>query len=230
MSVLPTAKAVDAYLEAALLPDDPVLEQVAHASEAAGLVPHAVTPLQAQFLAMLVGISGAKHVLEIGCLGGYSAIAMARALPEDGELLTTEIDTRTADVAQANIEEAGFENRITLKTGPAMELLLELVADEAVFDFIFIDADKVNHRNYLQQALKLSRVGTLIVADNVIREGGVIDEESGENSIRGVRAMFDLARELEGVEMTALQTIGAKGYDGMAFFRVLDLPVTVRQG
>lgn len=220
------AKAVDSYLEEALLPDDPVLEQVAHASEAAGLVPHAVTPLQAQFLAMMVGLSGARRILEIGCLGGYSAIAMARALPEDGELLTTEIDTRTAQVAKANIEEAGFEDRITLKTGPAMDVLLDLVASEAVFDLIFIDADKVNHRNYLQQALKLSRVGTLIIADNVIRDGGVIDEDSRENSIRGVRAMFDLARELDGLEMTALQTIGAKGYDGMAFFRVKDIPAT----
>lgn len=229
MADLRTAKAVDAYLEAALLQDDPVLEQVAHASVTAGLVPHAVTPLQAQFLAMLIGISGAKRVLEIGCLGGYSAIAMVRALPDDGELLTTEIDTRTAQIAQANIEEAGFEDRITLKTGPAMEVLLDLVASEVVFDLIFIDADKVNHRNYLQQALKLARVGTLIIADNVIRDGGVIDQENRENSIRGVRAMFDLARELEGVEMTALQTIGAKGYDGMAFFRVKQLPVTLRQ-
>lgn len=220
MTVLQTAQAVDAYLEDMLLGDDSVLEVIAAASEAAGLVPHAVTPLQAEFLAMLIKLCGASRVLEIGCLGGYSAVAMARALPDDGYLLTTEIDTRTAQVAQANIEEAGFAERIELRVGPAMEVLLEQVAEKAVFDFIFIDADKVNHRNYLDQALKLSKVGTLIVADNVIREGGVIDEDSRENSIRGVRAMFEYARELEGVQMTALQTLGAKGYDGMALFRV----------
>ncbi len=215
-----TAIEVDAYLEAALLSDDPVLQAVAEASEAAGLVPHAVTPLQAEFLSMLIKVSGARRVLEIGCLGGYSAVAMARALPADGNVLTTEIDTRTAEVAQANIEASGFAEKIDLRVGPAMEVLLEQVEAKAVFDFIFIDADKVNHRNYLDQALKLSRPGTLIVADNVVRGGALVDEGSRENSVRGVRAMFDFARDLEGVQMTALQTVGAKGYDGMALFRV----------
>jgi predicted O-methyltransferase YrrM len=215
-----TAIEVDAYLEAALLSDDPVLQAVAEASEAAGLVPHAVTPLQAEFLSMLIKVSGARRVLEIGCLGGYSAVAMARALPADGNVLTTEIDTRTAEVAQANIEASGFAEKIDLRVGPAMEVLLEQVEAKAVFDFIFIDADKVNHRNYLDQALKLSRPGTLIVADNVVRGGALVEKESRENSVRGVRAMFDFARDLEGVQMTALQTVGAKGYDGMALFRV----------
>lgn len=220
MDISSTAQAVEAYLEDALLREDPVLVKVARASEAAGLVPHAVTPLQAEFLAMLIRLSGAKRVLEIGCLGGYSAIAMARALPEGGRVLTTEIDTRTAQVAEANIIEAGFAEKIDLRIGPAMNVLLEQVEAGVVFDFIFIDADKVNHRNYLEQALKLSRPGTLIIADNIVRYGGVIDAESEENSIRGVRAMFDYARTLEGVEMTALQTVGSKGYDGMALFRV----------
>ncbi|MEQ3744968.1 MAG: O-methyltransferase [Henriciella sp.] len=215
-----TAFEVDAYLEAALLSDDPVLQAVAEASEAAGLVPHAVTPLQAEFLSMLIKVSGTRRVLEIGCLGGYSAVAMARALPADGNVLTTEIDTRTAEVAQANIEASGFAEKIDLRVGPAMEVLLEQVEAKAVFDFIFIDADKVNHRNYLDQALKLSRPGTLIVADNVVRGGALVDEGSRENSVRGLRAMFDFARDLEGVQMTALQTVGAKGYDGMALFRV----------
>jgi predicted O-methyltransferase YrrM len=215
-----TAIEVDAYLEAALLSDAPVLQAVAGASEAAGLVPHAVTPLQAEFLSMLIKVSGARRVLEIGCLGGYSAVAMARALPADGNVLTTEIDTRTAEVAKANIEASGFAEKIDLRVGPAMEVLLEQVEAKAVFDFIFIDADKVNHRNYLDQALKLSRPGTLIVADNVVRGGALVDEGSRENSVRGVRAMFDFARDLEGVQMTALQTVGAKGYDGMALFRV----------
>ncbi|WOR14041.1 O-methyltransferase [Hyphomonas sp. FCG-A18] len=223
MDISSTALAVEAYLEDALLREDPVLEEVARASEAAGLVPHAVTPLQAEFLAMLIRLSSAKQVLEIGCLGGYSAIAMARALPEDGRVLTTEIDTRTAQIAQANIDQAGYTDKVDLRVGPAMEVLLEQVEAGAVFDFIFIDADKVNHRNYLEQALKLSRPGTLIVADNIVRYGGVVDAESEDNSIRGVRAMFDYARTLEGVEMTALQTVGSKGYDGMALFRVRDL-------
>jgi predicted O-methyltransferase YrrM len=220
MSVEDKAVRVDAYLEAALLSENSVLDAVAEASERAGLVPHAVTPLQAEFLAMLIKVSGAKRVLEIGCLGGYSAIAMAQALPDDGYLLTTEIDTRTAEIAQGNIEGSDLAERIELKTGPAMEVLLEQVEAGAVFDFVFIDADKVNHRNYLDQALKLSRPGTLIVADNIVRGGAVVDADSRENSVRGVCAMFDYARELEGVQMTALQTVGAKGYDGMALFRV----------
>ena len=220
MSVEDKAVRVDAYLEDALLSENSVLDAVAEASESAGLVPHAVTPLQAEFLAMLIKISGAKRVLEIGCLGGYSAIAMAQALPGDGYLLTTEIDTRTAEVAQGNIEGSGVADRIDLRVGPAMDVLLEQVEAGAVFDFVFIDADKVNHRNYLDQALKLSRPGTLIVADNIVRGGAVVDADSRENSVRGVRAMFDYARELEGVQMTALQTVGAKGYDGMALFRV----------
>ncbi len=200
--------------------EDPVLDAIAEASEAAGLVPHAVTPLQAAFLAFLIKLSGSQRVLEIGCLGGYSAVAMARALPESGSVLTTEIDARTAQVAQSNIDRSGFAERIELRTGPAMGVLLEQVEDRAVFDFIFIDADKVNHRNYLEQALKLSKPGTLIVADNIVRGGAVIDAGSEENSVRGVRAMFEYAKTLEGVEMTALQTVGAKGYDGMALFRV----------
>lgn len=220
MTLIPTAKAVDSYLERQLLAQDDGLDAIARASEKAGLVPHAVTPLQAAFLAMMVKLTGAQRVLEIGCLGGYSAVAMARALPDDGYLLTTEIDTRTAEVARANIEAAGFAARIDLRVGPAMDVLVEEVSQGVTYDLVFIDADKVNHRNYLDQALKLSRVGTLIIADNVIREGAVIDAETRENSVRGVRAMFDYARALEGVQMTALQTVGAKGYDGMAMFRV----------
>ncbi|MEM6534145.1 MAG: O-methyltransferase [Pseudomonadota bacterium] len=215
-----TAMAVDAYLETALLRPDPVLDTIAAASEAAGLVPHAVTPLQAKFLALLVQLSGARRVLEIGCLGGYSAVAMARALPDDGHLLTTEIDTRTAKIAQANIDGSGYGQRIDLHVGPATGVLQDEVARGAVYDFIFIDADKVNHRNYLELGLKLSRPGTLIVADNVVRSGAVLDADNQDNSVNGVRAFFDYARQLDGVEMTGLQTLGAKGYDGFALIRV----------
>lgn len=212
--------AMEAYLGASLLNEDPVLEAIAAKSERAGLVPHAVTPLQAEFLAMLIRISGAKRVLEIGCLGGYSAVAMARALPEDGLLLTTEIDTRTAQFAQKHIEAAGFAEKIELRVGPAMDTLDQETVAGNRFDFFFIDADKVNHKNYLERALKLSNPGALIVADNIVRGGGVLDETSQDNSTRGIREMLAFAETLEDVEMTALQTVGAKGYDGMALFRV----------
>ena len=212
---------VDAYLGTHFLRPDPVLEQIAQNSEAEGLVPHAVTPLQAQFLALLIQMIGAKSVLEIGCLGGYSAVAMARALPEGGRLLTTEIDTRTAAVAQANIDASGYADRIDLRVGPALAVLDAEVAAGAIYDFIFIDADKVNHKNYLEQALKLSQTGTVIVADNIVRGGAVLDANSDENSVRGVREMIAYAQTLDGVDMTALQTVGEKGYDGMAIFRVL---------
>ncbi|MEM1391052.1 MAG: O-methyltransferase [Pseudomonadota bacterium] len=222
-------EAVDTFLEGVLLRPNPVLEAVAKASEESGLVPHAVSPLQAEFLAMLVRLTGAKRILEIGCLGGYSAIAMAQALPVGGSILTTEIDTRTAEVAQSNIEHAGFDETIELRVGPAMDVVLGQVEAKTVFDLIFIDADKVNHRNYLEQAFKLSRIGTLIIADNVIRGGGVLKSKPLGNSVKGVQAMFAYASTLEGVEMTALQTVGIKGHDGMALFRVSALPVTSRE-
>lgn len=212
--------AMDQYLEQNLLQDDPILEKISQASEAAGLVPHAVTPLQAEFLALLIRISGARTVLEIGCLGGYSAVAMARALPEDGQLVTTEIDTRTAGVAEDNITGSGFGDRIDLRVGPAMQVLDDEIAAGRTFDFIFIDADKVNHKNYLERGLKLARTGSIIVADNIVRGGAVLDAGSAENSVKGVRAMMAYAATLEEVDKTALQTVGAKGYDGMAIFRV----------
>lgn len=212
--------AMDQYLEQNLLKNDPILDKIAQNSEAAGLVPHAVTPLQAEFLALLIRISGARTVLEIGCLGGYSAVAMARALPDDGRLITTEIDTRTAAIAQDNITGSGFGDRIDLHVGPAMQVLEEEFAAGRTFDFIFIDADKVNHKNYLERGLKLARPGTIIVADNIVRGGAVLDAESKENSVQGVRAMMAYAATLEEVDKTALQTVGAKGYDGMAIFRV----------
>ncbi len=211
---------VDAYFEQNLLKEDPVLEKISQSSVENGLVPHAVTALQASFLAMLIRISHAKSVLEIGCLGGYSAVAMARALPRTGRLLTTEIDTRTAKVAQSNIDESGFGDRIELRVGPALDVLDAEIAANIIYDFVFIDADKVNHKNYLERALKLAKPGTVIVADNIVRGGAVLDAKSNENSVNGVRAMLAFAKTLSNVEMTALQTIGEKGYDGMAIFRV----------
>lgn len=214
---------VDAYFEQNLLKEDPVLEKISQSSAENGLVPHAVTALQASFLAMLIRISQAKSVLEIGCLGGYSAVAMARALPRTGRLLTTEIDTRTAKVAQSNIDESGFGDQIELRVGPALDVLDAEIAANIIYDFVFIDADKVNHKNYLERALKLAKPGTVIVADNIVRGGAVLDAKSNENSVNGVRAMLAFAKTLSNVEMTALQTVGEKGYDGMAIFRVCEL-------
>ncbi len=220
MQLTETIERMDAYLERSLLPTDPVLEKIARNSEKAGLVPHAVTPLQAEFLAFLIRMSGARRVLEIGCLGGYSAVAMARALPDEGHLLTTEIDTRTAETAQHNIDGSGFGDRIELRVGPAIGVLKDEIVAGSNFDFVFIDADKVNHKAYLELSLKLARPGTVIVADNIVRGGAVLDTTSADNSVRGIQEMLAYAETLNGVEMTALQTVGAKGYDGMALFRV----------
>ncbi|MEL7541661.1 MAG: O-methyltransferase [Pseudomonadota bacterium] len=211
---------IDAYFGQNFLKNDPVLEKIALSSADKGLVPHAVTPLQAAFLAMLIRMSGAESVLEIGCLGGYSAVAMARALPRTGRLLTTEIDTRAAEVAQSNIDASGFSDRIELRVGPAMSVLDAEIAAGVIYDFVFIDADKVNHKNYLERALQMSRPGTVIVADNIVRGGAVLDANSQENSVQGVRAMIAYAQTLDHVDMTAMQTVGEKGYDGMAIFRV----------
>ncbi|MEO0607389.1 MAG: class I SAM-dependent methyltransferase [Pseudomonadota bacterium] len=208
-------------MERSLLKSTPILDQIAAESARAGLVPHAVTPLQAAFLAMLIRMCGAKRVLEIGCLGGYSAVAMAAALPADGYVLTTEIDTRTAHIAQSNIDASGFGPQIELRIGPALAVLDEQIAQNACFDFVFIDADKVNHKTYLERALALSDTGTVIVADNIVRGGAVLEASSQENSVRGIREMLAFAETLDTVEMTALQTVGEKGYDGMALFRVL---------
>lgn len=213
---------IDAYFERNFLRTDEVLEKISTSSADSGLVPHAVTRLQAAFLALLLKMIGARRVLEIGCLGGYSAVAMARALPPGGTVLTTEIDARTAQIAQANIEAAGYADRITLEVGPAMATLEREIAKHSVFDFVFIDADKTNHKNYLAGALKLTRPGSLIVADNIVRGGGVLETQSEDNSIKGVREMIAYASTLKTVEMTALQTVGEKGYDGMALFRVTE--------
>lgn len=211
---------MDAYLEQNLLEIDTVLDKIARNSAENGLVPHAVTRLQAEFLALLIRMNGAESVLEIGCLGGYSAVAMARALPVGGKLLTTEIDKHSAGVAQANIDGSGYGGQIELRVGPALEILKVEVAAGAIYDFVFIDADKVNHQRYLEQALKLSRPGTVIVADNIVRGGSVLESNRQDLSVQGVRAMIAHAKTLNNVDMTALQTVGEKGYDGMAMFRV----------
>ncbi len=207
----PAWAAVDRYLEAALLVDDPALAGVGARNQAAGLQPIDVSPLQGQLLALMVRISGARRILEIGTLGGYSAICMARALPEDGELVTLEIDPETAAVAIDNIEAAGLSDRVEVRVGAALDTLATL---DGVFDFIFIDADKRNNASYLEAALRLSRPGAVIIVDNVVRSGGVIDAHKTDLHTKGNRAMFDMLRHHPQLDATALQTVGAKGWDG----------------
>ncbi|MEW6123433.1 MAG: O-methyltransferase [Pseudomonadota bacterium] len=212
---------VDDYISEAILGPDPVLEQALAASEAAGLPAIAVSPAQGRLLALFVQMTGARRILEIGTLGGYSGICMARALPEDGRLVTLEFDPAHAAVARANFAAAGVSERITLLEGAALDTLPKLLADgEGPFDLIFVDADKPNNPNYLEWALKLSRPGTLMVWDNVIRDGAVADAESEDPRIQATRRLFDLLAADPRLTVTAVQTVGCKGYDGFALARV----------
>lgn len=212
---------VDDYISEAILGPDPVLEQALAASDAAGLPAIAVSPAQGRLLALFVQMTGARRILEIGTLGGYSGICMARALPDDGRLVTLEFDPAHAVVARANFAAAGVSERITLLEGAALDTLPKLLADgEGPFDLIFVDADKPNNPNYLEWALKLSRPGTLTVWDNVIRDGAVADAESEDPRIQATRRLFDLLAADPRLTVTAVQTVGCKGYDGFALARV----------
>ncbi len=203
--------AVDDYLAARLLPADAVLDRVESNNRQAGLQAIDVSPLQGQFLALMVRISGARRILEIGTLGGYSAICMARVLPEDGELVTLEIDPETAAVAIDNIGAAGLSDRVEVRVGAALDTLQML---DGPFDLVFIDADKRNNGAYLEAALRLSRAGTVIIVDNVVRSGAIIDPTKTDPHTAGNRAMFDMLHDHPRLDATALQTVGAKGWDG----------------
>lgn len=204
---------VDDYLAGELIPDDPVLAQVLATSDAAGLPAIAVAPNQGAFLNLLARFGRAKTILELGTLAGYSTIWLGRALPADGRLLTLEADPAHAEVARENIALAGLSDIVELRVGPALEVLPTL--DEK-FDLIFIDADKPNYPEYFQWAVRLSRPGTIIVADNVVREGQVVEADTTSPYVRGVRRMHELIAAEPRVDATALQTVGAKGYDGFA--------------
>ncbi|WP_062649122.1 O-methyltransferase [Streptomyces maremycinicus] len=214
--------AVDAYFTDHLAPDDEVTAAALRDSEAAGL-PHVnVTANQGKLLQLLAEIQGARTVLEIGTLGGYSTIWLARALPSDGRLISLEYDPRHAEVATRNIARAGLDKLVEVRVGPALESL-PLLADEnpPPFDLVFIDADKVNNAHYLEWALKLTSVGSLIVVDNVVRGGRVVDADSDEGDVAGTRAAIELIGSHPRLSGTAVQTVGAKGYDGFALARVL---------
>ncbi len=204
---------VDNYLEDVLIGDDPTLDATRKASRVAGLPDIAVSPTQGKLLHLMARMIGAKRILEVGTLGGYSAIWLARALPADGELITLEYEPKHADVARSNIRNASLDDRVTVLTGAAIDTLPTL---GGLFDFSFIDADKKSNPDYFQWALKLSRQGSVIVVDNVVREGRVIETDSNDANIEGIRRLNTMIAAEPRVSATAIQTVGVKGYDGLA--------------
>jgi len=211
--------AVDDYIEELELDDDPVLEAALADSAAAGMPSIALTPAQGKFMHQLARIHGARSILELGTLGGYSTIWLARALPDNGRLVTLELNADYARVAAANVERAGLAGLIEIDVGPALEGMRALIAQGAgPFDLIFIDADKQNTAEYFTHALELSRPGTVIVTDNVVRDGGIVEADNDEPRVRGMRRFHELlAADRAGarrVSATTIQTVGAKGYDG----------------
>jgi predicted O-methyltransferase YrrM len=208
---------VDEYIVDALGLADPVFAEVQQACDEAGLPPIQVSAAQGRLLEILVRMMGARRVLELGTLGGYSAIWMARGLPHDGKLVTVELDPRHAAVASSNFERAGVSDTVELRVGTALETL-PLIAEEreGPFDFFFIDADKANIPEYFGWALRMSREGSVIIVDNVVREGAVIDAASEDASVKGVRRLNEILAREPRVDSTVLQTVGVKGYDGFA--------------
>ena len=213
---------VDAYFEATLLEFDPALNAALENSDASGLPQHAVSPLQGQFLQILVRATKASRILEIGTLGGYSTICMARALPKGGKLVTLEFDAICAQVATANIAAAGLSGCVSVLQGAAINSLTSMIeGGEAPFDFIFIDADKPSNPAYLEAVLKLSKPGTLIIGDNVVRDGAVTDTDSTDPKVQGVRTFLEAMRQNPNLLVTAMQTVGSKGHDGFSMALVV---------
>ena len=210
-------KKVDAFFTDALIPADSALDAALAANRKAELPAIDVTPLQGKFLELMIRATGARRVLEIGTLGGYSTIWIARAVGVEGKVITLELVKRHAEIAQRNLDNAGLADRVELRVAPASESLAALVAEgSGPFDFIFIDADKAGYPDYIQWSLKLSRPGTVIVADNVVRDGKVIDPDNPDPNIQGVRRFTELVAKEPRLSTTVLQTVGAKGYDGFA--------------
>ena len=215
--------AVDKYIGEKLVPGDEALEAALKACEEAGLPPIGVAPNQGKLLMLMAQMVGARRILEIGTLGGYSTIWLARGLAEGGSLVTLEYDAKHAGVARANIARAGLGGVVEIRVGDARESLPQLVAEgRGPFDLIFIDADKKGYPEYFEWSLKLSRKGTVIVADNVVRDGGVVDAGSTNKDIQGVRRFYELVAAEPRVSATAVQTVGSKGYDGFAVMVVTE--------
>jgi predicted O-methyltransferase YrrM len=222
--------AVDDYVAGHLIAEDPALDAVLDASERAGLLGGPISAAQGRMLELLVRISGSRRVLEIGTLGGYSTIWLARGLPADGHVTTLEVNRHYAGVARANIASIGLTDRIEIRLAAALQSMQALVADGSEpFDLIFIDADKQNNPRYLEWSLKLSRPGTVIVADNVVRAGAILDPEAtdprlGDGGVQGLRHFYELLADEPHISATAIQTVGVKGHDGFALALVTDEP------
>lgn len=213
---------VDDYIVDKLVDESAALADALKANAAGGLRPIDVSAAQGKFLHLLVRMSGARRVLEVGTLGGYSTIWMAKALPAGGSIVTLEYEPHHAEVARRNVERAGYSDRIEVRVGAAAETLPVLAAEKPEpFDFVFIDADKPNNTTYLDWAIKLGRPGTVIVLDNVVRDGQVANAESRDPNVLGSRGAFELIAANPRLSATALQTVGAKGYDGFAMM-ILD--------
>ena len=220
--------AVDRYLVDLLVPSDPELEHVMAASGAAGLPAHEVAPNQGKLLYLLARLQGARGILELGTLGGYGTVWLARALPAGGRLVTIEADARHADVARANLAGVGVAGLVDLRVGDALTVLAGLVADgSGPFDLVFLDADKAENPQYLERALELTRPGSLIVADNVVRGGAVADAESSDPRVVGCRRFLELVAAEPRLDATAIQTVGAKGHDGFVLALVVSSPHAV---
>ncbi len=212
---------VDRYFSDALIPSDADLAAASEATVAAGLPPIAVSEVQGKLLHLLARMHQSRSILEVGTLGGFSTIWLARALPPDGRLVTLELDPKHAQVATANIARAGLAKVVEVRLGAAADSLAQLVKEGGgPFDFIFIDADKKSIPEYFSRALELSRPGTVIIVDNVVRNGAVIEAESSDPDIQGVRRFTEMVKKEPRVSGTAVQTVGAKGYDGFALLLV----------
>jgi predicted O-methyltransferase YrrM len=213
-----TWEAVDAYIGEHLGTSDDVLQATLADSVAAGLPEIAVSPPQGKLLMLLAASVGARRILEIGTLGGYSTIWLARALPQDGELVTCEYSAEHARVAEENLERAGVASLVSIRVGPALDTLPTLTGP---FDLTFIDADKENNARYFSHAVDLSRPGSLIIVDNTVRHGAVVDASRDDPTTTGTRALYEAVRDEPRVSATAIQTVGSKGYDGFVLARVL---------
>ena len=204
---------VDAYLAGKLLGEDEALDAALKANAEGGLPAIDVSPVQGKLLHLLARAAGARRILEIGTLGGYSTIWLARAVPEDGRVVTLEIDPHHAEVARANLDRAGVGEKVEIRVGPALETLAAMGGE--VFDLVFIDADKQNNANYVQAAIGLARPGALIIVDNVVRGGRVLEAGSDDPMVQGTRRLFDMLADEPRLDATAIQTVGVKKWDGL---------------
>jgi len=215
--------AVDNYIADLFIQQDFALQAALDSSAAAGLPTINVSPSQGKLLHLLARVQGARKILELGTLGGYSTIWLARAVPPDGRLISLEVDPKRAEIARANIARAELANMVEIKVGRAADSMQKLLAEgRGPFDLIFIDADKPSYAEYLQWSLKLSRPGTLILADNVIRKGAVADPASTDENVRGIRKFNEVLAAETRVTTSVIQTVGSKGYDGLALILVME--------